>query len=465
MNFLERFDPDDQAIMLRAASELELPDGQHLIRRGEPGGDIYFLLDGNLEVVDTRSHPELILAVMEKGAVVGEIAFVDNAPRSADVRAQGACRVLHWTREDLHALLEEHDHLAATLYRNLALLAVSRARSATHTAVAGARRATEMPTAGIAAVQAQARQIAEAAKEVLLTVEPALRTEPDNPLSVERLQDLLGRLEEDMLGLVRSAGEHALVLEGARVVRRELQPYLTRAELGSRCLASPDENQRLLEVLSHVHGDVAAGDGGLGTTMDQWLLDRPTLASLRSITLALVGQAELGAKRVLVINAGGSHLADRVLEVLRGTEGATLTVIDQSRQALVQLRNRLTSGDGVEVHLLQQNLAQLAMGSSRHALDPQDLVLVEGMVEYLPDRLVVSLLRGLRRYLAPGGTLVAGSLRPSPDAAFLDHLLSWPTVRRSAELAEVLLGAAGLVPEGCRDLGEAGCLLRSRPGA
>jgi hypothetical protein len=54
------------------------------------------------------------------------------------------------------------------------------------------------------------------------------------------------------------------------------------------------------------------------------------------------------------------------------------------------------------------------------------------------------LLSGLRTALRPGGRLVASALVPSPDAAFVDLVLGWPTHRRKpAQLLDLFI-LAGL---------------------
>ena len=106
MKFLKQFDVQNQEILRNSARILRLDPGQYLLRRGDPGGDIYVVQTGTLEVVDTRSTPEVILAYLEPGDVVGEMAFVDDSPRSADVRAGGLVQILHWPRDDMHRLLQ-----------------------------------------------------------------------------------------------------------------------------------------------------------------------------------------------------------------------------------------------------------------------------------------------------------------------------------------------------------------------
>ena len=154
MSFLDRFTPEQRKSFEAAAVLLAIPRGQHLLRRGEPGGDLYFLKRGTFEVVDTRTTPEVILAVFEEGAMVGEMAFVDDSPRSADVRAASDGEVLRWARDDLRNLLVSKPALASVFYEGIARIAAERVRALSTAATSGALVRGDAPaTAGVARVK------------------------------------------------------------------------------------------------------------------------------------------------------------------------------------------------------------------------------------------------------------------------------------------------------------------------
>src|SRR5690606_6269054 len=103
MSFLETLSEPHRALLEGAAQPIELTRGQHLLRRGEPGGDLYLVRAGTLDVVESRTSPEVVLATIRAGALVGELAFLDDTPRAADVRAATDATVLRWARDDLRA--------------------------------------------------------------------------------------------------------------------------------------------------------------------------------------------------------------------------------------------------------------------------------------------------------------------------------------------------------------------------
>ena len=77
--------------VLKQGTYLEVPKGANLIKEGGLDDDLYFLLKGSLRVL---SGEKLILKLDSPGDVAGEFAVVSSAPRSADVVAASASRLI-----------------------------------------------------------------------------------------------------------------------------------------------------------------------------------------------------------------------------------------------------------------------------------------------------------------------------------------------------------------------------------
>lgn len=69
---------------------LMLPAGQTLFSEGDAGDTMYVLVSGKAEV---RLRGKLIDTIGD-GAVIGEMAIIDNSPRSATVVATEDCSML-----------------------------------------------------------------------------------------------------------------------------------------------------------------------------------------------------------------------------------------------------------------------------------------------------------------------------------------------------------------------------------
>lgn len=88
--------------------EEKLSEGQILFREGEVGDRMYVVLDGRIMI--SKSIPgagQEALAFLERGDYFGEMALIDNKPRSADAKAhQGGAVVLAIPREVVEGILD-----------------------------------------------------------------------------------------------------------------------------------------------------------------------------------------------------------------------------------------------------------------------------------------------------------------------------------------------------------------------
>jgi CRP-like cAMP-binding protein len=69
-------------------------DGEVIIRQGDVGDCMYVIQEGQVEVVVEQGGQNVLLAVLEAGQPIGEMAIFERQPRSATVRALGQARVL-----------------------------------------------------------------------------------------------------------------------------------------------------------------------------------------------------------------------------------------------------------------------------------------------------------------------------------------------------------------------------------
>lgn len=105
---------DDVAARTRV---VRVPGGEWLFRQGDEGDALYVLLAGRCEVVDAEGE---VLSILGHGAVLGELALVTGAPRSASVRARRDTELLELPRPEFERLLRDEPSFAAQVIRELA---------------------------------------------------------------------------------------------------------------------------------------------------------------------------------------------------------------------------------------------------------------------------------------------------------------------------------------------------------
>jgi CRP/FNR family cyclic AMP-dependent transcriptional regulator len=93
------------------AKHRDLPAGAVIFREGESGDEMYVVVAGKVRI--SKQVPgagEEALGILEPGSHFGEMAMVDDAPRSADAIAHSACALAVVKREDLdHLMFAEKD--------------------------------------------------------------------------------------------------------------------------------------------------------------------------------------------------------------------------------------------------------------------------------------------------------------------------------------------------------------------
>jgi CRP-like cAMP-binding protein len=94
-------------------------DGETLCEQGEPGDCMYVIQQGRAEVLVGSNGRETRLAIVEEGAILGEMAVFEKMPRSATVRALGDVRALTIDKKNLLRRVTEDPSLAFQLIRTL----------------------------------------------------------------------------------------------------------------------------------------------------------------------------------------------------------------------------------------------------------------------------------------------------------------------------------------------------------
>lgn len=69
-------------------------DGQTIFREGEPGKEMYIIARGEVEISKKTDEGEKVLMTIKAGDIFGEMALIDNFPRSASAVSRGQSTVL-----------------------------------------------------------------------------------------------------------------------------------------------------------------------------------------------------------------------------------------------------------------------------------------------------------------------------------------------------------------------------------
>ena len=100
----------------RASDEVDLPEGRVLCEQGDIGREAFVILEGTAEV----RRNGMKVATLTSGACFGELALLDNGPRTATVVATTDLKVLVIGAREFAALVSEVAPIALKLLKSLA---------------------------------------------------------------------------------------------------------------------------------------------------------------------------------------------------------------------------------------------------------------------------------------------------------------------------------------------------------
>ena len=127
---LKDFSREQLKAFLSVAPPRTFAGGTTLCREGDPGCSCFIVAQGAVDVVRQMAGRERILAVLDTGSMVGQMALVDKAPRSATVRTRGTCVVLELERRAFEKLLAARSQVAIRFQEQIAIAGIRQLRMA-----------------------------------------------------------------------------------------------------------------------------------------------------------------------------------------------------------------------------------------------------------------------------------------------------------------------------------------------
>ncbi len=102
--------------VVRLSKEASFEQGEAIVKKGEPGLGFYVILAGG---ADVRKGKETV-AKLARGSFFGELALLDDQPRSADVIATSQTRCLVLLRWNFWSLVTKNSKVMRGLFQELA---------------------------------------------------------------------------------------------------------------------------------------------------------------------------------------------------------------------------------------------------------------------------------------------------------------------------------------------------------
>jgi len=128
MTLFTEFTDDEIQAFLELADKLTVKAGEAIVKQDEHGDCMYVLISGKASVIHRKEGKQFELATLGTGDFFGEIALVDEGPRSADVEAMEDCTLVRIPQSVIRALAGVYPMAAFKLLVAVGRVLVSRLR-------------------------------------------------------------------------------------------------------------------------------------------------------------------------------------------------------------------------------------------------------------------------------------------------------------------------------------------------
>ncbi len=111
---------DELEDIVGMVSRVRVKKGEVLFREGDAGNELYLVDDGRIAISKVvKGNLEQVLAHLGPGDYFGEMALLEQIPRTASAQAEEDAVLLRVCREDLFAMMERQPKAAAKIMFNL----------------------------------------------------------------------------------------------------------------------------------------------------------------------------------------------------------------------------------------------------------------------------------------------------------------------------------------------------------
>ncbi|MDX2014831.1 MAG: DUF1003 domain-containing protein [Myxococcaceae bacterium] len=105
----ERLDEEERTLLAAQLDDVTFEPGQVVFKRGDPGGSIFIVVAGAVEIfVEDTIGQRVVFETAKAGDFFGELSLLDGDPRSASAVALEGTRAVRLDRGDLELLFKRH---------------------------------------------------------------------------------------------------------------------------------------------------------------------------------------------------------------------------------------------------------------------------------------------------------------------------------------------------------------------
>lgn len=439
---------------------------QKVLVPGARSKHFYFVQKGAIEASYTLRDTKIVVALISEGNFFGVTGFFDRISRIRDVHATQDSVIQVFDEDSLERIRKENPDLFGRLMTLLARNVCFKFRRVLEerepivgyaAALAAGRRsfksARPLPEHFFQTAEWKfVHRIVEEFKARFFDISHSLQKEYTPDISEELQQQCHSAMDDFNADLRRlyatiPSPESQDFVWG--YVFKEIFPYFMRSRFAERAYYKPKGYPGDYLMMEMIYKNQARGDGKFGTIADGWLLKSVPAKAVRGRRRLMGMQLERESRRradsgrpirIASLACGSCRELFDFLTDCPYSEKIDALCIDIDPDALQYVNNHINIfHHRAAIRFLNENLVKWALGRARQDFPPQNIIYCMGLADYLEKPFLLRLIRRCYRQLEPGGTLILGNFGPrNPDRAFMENVLSWRLIHRSADqLAEI----------------------------
>ena len=126
--FFETLDTQELALAAEYLQLVEIDAGKTLFKEGEKGDCVYFVVDGELDVIkEAVGGPKVgidrvVISTLTRGRSIGEMSVIDGTPRSATVKARTHSTLAGLPLEGFNFICDKHPRIGVKILKGVSRL-------------------------------------------------------------------------------------------------------------------------------------------------------------------------------------------------------------------------------------------------------------------------------------------------------------------------------------------------------
>ncbi len=119
----DRLNAEELKIIAKYINLIEVSPGEIVFKEGDRGDYVCFVVDGTMDVLKKSETAEsVVISTLPKGRSIGDMAVIDDYPRSATVKARTKATLAMLSQEKFNYILAEHSSIGVKILKGIARL-------------------------------------------------------------------------------------------------------------------------------------------------------------------------------------------------------------------------------------------------------------------------------------------------------------------------------------------------------